>query len=69
MFIAWGRALQMISPTQAAIATGLNPVTAILLGAWLLAEPVSLRLLGGFVLVLTAIVLSTRNHNQEINQS
>ena len=61
MFLAWGRALQMISPTQAAIATGLNPVTAILLGAWLLAEPVSLRLLGGFALVLVAILVSTQS--------
>jgi drug/metabolite transporter (DMT)-like permease len=61
MFLSWGRALQMISPTQAAIATGLNPVTAILLGAWLLSEPVTLRLLGGFFLVLLAILVSTRN--------
>ena len=61
MFLAWGRALQMISPTQAAIATGFNPVTAILLGAWLLSEPVSLRLLSGFALVIVAILISTRD--------
>ena len=66
MFLAWGRALQMISPTQAAIATGFNPVTAILLGAWLLSEPVSLRLLSGFALVIVAILISTRD--SKINQ-
>jgi drug/metabolite transporter (DMT)-like permease len=60
MFLTWGRALQMISPTQAAIATGFNPVTAILLGAWLLSEPVSLRLLVGFALIVIAILISAK---------
>jgi drug/metabolite transporter (DMT)-like permease len=62
MFLTWGRALQMISPTQAAIATGFNPVTAILLGAWLLSEPVSLRLLCGFALILVAILVSAKSN-------
>ncbi len=60
MFLTWGRALQLISPTQAAITTGFNPITAILLGAWLLAEPVSLRLLAGFALILIAILLASK---------
>lgn len=60
MFLTWGRALQMISPTQAAIATGFNPLTAILLGTWLLSEPVSLRLLGGFALIVAAILISAK---------
>ena len=60
MILSWGRALQLISPTQAAITTGFNPVTAILLGAWLLSEPVSLRLLVGFALILTAILLASK---------
>ncbi len=64
MFLSWGRALQMISPTQAAIATGFNPVTAILLGAWLLSEPVSLRLLGGFALIVIAILVSAKNSSR-----
>ena len=61
MFLLWGRALSSISPTQAAIATGLNPVTAILLGAWILYEPVTLRLLGGFLLILLGIIISSRS--------
>jgi drug/metabolite transporter (DMT)-like permease len=65
MFLAWGRALQMISPTQATIAVGFNPVTAILLGAWLLSEPVSYRLLIGFILVVIAIFISARDSQQK----
>ena len=59
MFLLWGRALRSISPTQAAIATGLNPVSAILLGAWILYEPVTYRLLGGFLLILAGILISS----------
>ena len=65
MFLAWGRALQMISPTQATIAVGFNPVTAILLGAWLLSEPVSYRLLIGFTLVIIAILISARDSGHD----
>ncbi|MAV87681.1 MAG: hypothetical protein CMM67_05475 [Rhodospirillaceae bacterium] len=61
MFLLWGRALRSISPTQAAIATGLNPVTAILLGAWILYEPVTFRLIGGFLLILLGILISSRS--------
>jgi len=60
MLLTWGRALQLISPTQAAITTGFNPITAILLGTWLLSEPVSLRLLAGFALILAAILLASK---------
>ena len=34
MLFLWGRALQLITPTQAAITVGLNPLTAILLGGF-----------------------------------
>ncbi|MBF0276612.1 MAG: DMT family transporter [SAR324 cluster bacterium] len=61
MFMSWGRALQLISPTQATIVTGFNPLTAILLGTWLLMEPVSIRLLAGFLLILIAIILASKN--------
>ena len=67
MFLSWGKALQMISPTQAAITTGLNPFTAILLGAWLLSEPVSWQLLSGFLLVVSAIFISTRKNETKLS--
>ena len=59
MLFLWGRALQLITPTQAAITVGLNPLTAILLGAWLLAEPITFNVLIGFVLIVGAIVLAS----------
>ena len=58
MLFLWGRALQLITPTQAAITAGLNPLTAILLGAWLLSEPVTANVLIGFVMIVAAIVLA-----------
>lgn len=58
MLFLWGRALQLITPTQAAITVGLNPLTAILLGAWLLSEPVTANVLIGFVMIVAAIVLA-----------
>lgn len=58
MMFSWSRALQLISPTQTAITIGFNPLTAILLGAWLLDEPITLRILGGFVLIVAAVVLA-----------
>ena len=58
MLFWWGRALQLITPTQAAITVGLNPLTAILLGAWLLSEPVTANVLIGFVMIVASIVLA-----------
>ena len=60
MIYSWSRALRLIPPTQATITVGLNPLTAILLSAWVLSEPVSPRAIGGFVLVVAAIVLANR---------
>ena len=37
---------------------GFNPLTAIILGAIILSEPVSSKILFGFVCVLTAVVLA-----------
>lgn len=60
MNFMWGRALQLITPTQATITVGINPITALLLGAWLLSEPITWRVLGGVVLLISAIILT--NH-------
>jgi drug/metabolite transporter (DMT)-like permease len=58
MIWLWGRALQIVTPTQAAITIGFNPLVAILLGAWVLSEPVTGRLFLGFLLILSAVVLT-----------
>lgn len=60
MNFVWGRALQLITPTQASITVGLNPITALLLGAWLLSEPITLRVIAGTALIILAIALTTR---------
>ena len=58
MTFTYSKALQMITPMSAAITVGLNPITAILLGAVVLAEPVTLRVLAGFVLIVAGILLA-----------
>lgn len=58
MLGAWGRALHMISPTRATITIGLNPLTAILMGAWLLSEPMTARVFVGFALIVAAILVA-----------
>lgn len=59
MNFLWGWGLQLITPTQATITVGLNPLTAILLGAVALGEPVTMRVMIGFVLIVSAILLAS----------
>ena len=61
MVTLWGKVLQMISPTQAAITIGFNPLTAIVLGAWFLSEGVSGLLFVGLILILVAIMVASYN--------
>jgi drug/metabolite transporter (DMT)-like permease len=60
MIWAWGRALSTISPTQAAVTVGLNPVVAIAIATVLLSEPFSVRVVGGLVLIIAAIAIANR---------
>ena len=57
MIYAWGEALKTITPTQATITVGLNPVTAICLAAILLGEPITTNVIFGFVFNFSAILL------------
>ena len=57
MMYCWGKALQIISPTQAAISLGFNPLSAILLGSIILNEQITLRLIIGFISIIIAIML------------
>ena len=66
MMYCWGKALQMITPTQAAISLGFNPLSAILLGAIILNEQITFRLFVGFLSIIIAIILvnwSTQKEN------
>ena len=58
MMYSWGRALLIITPTQAAILLGFNPLTAMFLGFLLIEEEVTVRFLAGFILVVSAVVFS-----------
>jgi len=61
MMYCWGKALQLITPTQAAISLGFNPLSAILLGSIILNEEVTIRLLLGFATIIMAIVIANWN--------
>ena len=58
MMYCWGKALQLISPTQAAISLGFNPLSAILLGSIILNEEITFKLSVGFISILMAIILA-----------
>ena len=58
MMYSWGRALMIITPTQAAISLGFNPLTAMLLGALLIGEEITVQFIAGFLMVVSAVVLS-----------
>ena len=50
--------INMSTPTGITMTVGFNPLTAIILGAIILSEPVSSKILLGFLCVLTAVVLA-----------
>ena len=58
MMYCWGKALQLISPTQAAISLGFNPLSAILLGSIILNEEITFKLGVGFISIFMAIILA-----------
>ena len=63
MMFLWGKALQLISPTQASITLGLNPLSATILGHFILDEVVSSRIIIAIFIILIAIVISKLDKN------
>ena len=57
-YALWVWALERTSPTRVAVCLTLNPLTATLLGAVLLHEPVTLRFVVGLLAVLIGIVVT-----------
>ena len=49
-----------MTPTQAAIAVGCNPLTAILFAAWILGEPIGWGSAVGFALVTVAVTCANK---------
>ena len=65
MIYFWGLALKMITPTQAAICSGFNPLTAILAGAFFLNEIITPSFIVGFLCVVSAVVLIQITNKKE----
>jgi drug/metabolite transporter (DMT)-like permease/SAM-dependent methyltransferase len=57
VFFLWAYALERTTPTRVAVSVTANPVTSMLLAAWLLAEPMTPALLTGLAAVAGAIAL------------
>ncbi len=51
---------RLVTPTQAAIAVGCNPLTAILFAAWILLEPIGWSSAVGFALVTMAVLCANK---------
>lgn len=51
---------RLVTPTQAAIAVGCNPLTAILFAAWILLEPIGWGSAIGFALVMIAVLCANK---------
>jgi drug/metabolite transporter (DMT)-like permease len=58
-FYLWAFALERTTPTRVAISVTVNPVTASLVGAWLLNEPLRWNLAAGIVAVFAGIWIAT----------
>jgi drug/metabolite transporter (DMT)-like permease len=58
-FYLWAFALERTTPTRVAISVTVNPVTASLVGAWLLHEPLRWNLAAGIVAVFAGISIAT----------
>lgn len=69
MVYFWCRALAVITPTQVSITIGLNTLTAMLGGVWLMDEVLSPRIWIGFALILSAIALISLHRPKVIEAS
>ena len=58
MMYCWEKALQSIFPTQVAVSLGFNPLSAILLGCFILNVEITLKLIVGFLSMIFAITLA-----------
>ncbi len=59
-FVLFFALIAEVGPARATVITYVNPAVAILLGVWVLAEPLTVGMLVGFPLVVVGSVLATR---------
>jgi len=64
-FMMWCfiKGFQMVTPVQAAVSVGFNPLTAIFFGAWLVGETISMGSILGFVLIVLAVLCANKGNN------
>jgi drug/metabolite transporter (DMT)-like permease len=60
-FFLWIWALEHTTPSRVAITVTMNPVAAVILGAFILSEPVTWRLLVGLAAIISGITLANWN--------
>jgi len=65
-FYLWAFALERATPTRVAISVTVNPITASLVGAWLLDEPLSWSLIAGVVTVFAGIWIATTTGRRHV---
>ncbi len=59
-FWLWSKGLERTTPTRVAITVTVNPMSSMTLGALLLGEPVTMRLVAGLLAVVGGVWLATR---------
>jgi len=64
-FYLWAFALERTTPTRVAISVTVNPITASLVGAWLLSEPLRWNLAAGIVAVFAGIWIATTDQHAQ----
>jgi len=64
-FMMWCfiKGFQMVTPVQAAVSVGFNPLTAIFFGAWLVGEAISTGSVIGFVLIVLAVLCANKGNS------
>jgi len=68
-FYLWAFALERATPTRVAISVTVNPITASLVGAWLLDEPLSWSLIAGVVTAFAGIWIATTTGRRHVQAS
>jgi drug/metabolite transporter (DMT)-like permease len=65
-FVLFFALIAEIGPTRATLITFANPAIAVVLGALVLDESITLATVGGFVLVITGCWLATRSQDRVV---
>jgi drug/metabolite transporter (DMT)-like permease len=65
MVMIYIMAINMTNPTGVTMTVGFNPLSSIILGSLILSEPVTYRIVGGFLCIVGAVILSNMERQME----